>query len=205
MNMRSILPSSITALAIAAIALSSCGTSSRMASTKGFGGGFGEGKPNVASTPAASQPAAESTATPAETPAATTNTPVAGSVASSVSSATTATANSAVASAKTAAKTALDLNKSGKKMSMFKAIRKAKKAMKAKKDVDTGNPLIWILLLILCFVIPPLAYFLIKGTDTMFWICLLCFLIALYGFVLNLAFIAGVISIVIALLALLGS
>jgi len=63
----------------------------------------------------------------------------------------------------------------------------------------------FILYLILCLVLPPLAYYLIKDeTDTLFWICLLCFLFTftwLGGFQLGLL---GAISVIIAILALLN-
>lgn len=61
----------------------------------------------------------------------------------------------------------------------------------------------WFVYLLLCFLIPPLAYYLIKRqTDTLFWVCLLCFLLTstfLGGFQYGLL---GLLSIVIALLTL---
>lgn len=74
------------------------------------------------------------------------------------------------------------------------------------QDVPDGT-LMWIIYLILCFIIPPLAYYLItRETDTLFWICLLFFLLAgSYLIGIKIGWILGVISVVIALLALLGS
>lgn len=72
------------------------------------------------------------------------------------------------------------------------------------KDVPEGD-IMFILYFILCLVIPPLAYYLIKEqTDNWFWVCFLCFLLALSwltGFSYGLL---GIASVVIAILALLN-
>ncbi|MEK0421233.1 MAG: hypothetical protein RLZZ161_1084 [Bacteroidota bacterium] len=73
-----------------------------------------------------------------------------------------------------------------------------------KKDNPDAGSLRWFFYLILCFVIPPIAYFLIKrNTDNMFWICLICFLLTLSFFGGFNYGILGLVSILIALLALL--
>jgi len=86
-------------------------------------------------------------------------------------------------------------------------MKTAAKSVKAKelKDAPDGT-VMWILYLILCFIIPPLAYYLItRETDALFWICLICFL--LWGsYFVGIKFgLLGLISVIIALLALLGS
>lgn len=75
--------------------------------------------------------------------------------------------------------------------------------MQAPKDNPEEGSLRWILYLILCIFIPPLAYYLIKeSADTLFWICLICFLFAFTLFGGSNIGLLGLISIVIALLAL---
>ena len=72
-----------------------------------------------------------------------------------------------------------------------------------RQDVP-DNDLLFIVYFILCLALPPLAYYLIKeDTDTLFWVCLLCYLFAftwLTGFQFGLL---GAASVVIAILALL--
>jgi hypothetical protein len=72
------------------------------------------------------------------------------------------------------------------------------------KDVPE-NSIVFVIYFLLCLVLPPLAYYLIKeDTDTMFWVCLLCYLFAfswLAGFQFGLF---GFISVVIAILSLLN-
>lgn len=71
------------------------------------------------------------------------------------------------------------------------------------KDNPDEGSLRWFVYLILCFIIPPFAYFLVKReSDTLFWVCFICYLLAisfLGGFRYG---ILGLLSIVIALLAL---
>jgi hypothetical protein len=91
----------------------------------------------------------------------------------------------------------------------FKLAEKAMKSestkVKAQRSDIPQNDIIFILYFILCLAIPPLAYYLIKeDTDTLFWICLLCYLFTftwLTGFQFGLL---GIVSVVIALLALLN-
>lgn len=84
-----------------------------------------------------------------------------------------------------------------------KAHSHAETSLKTHKDNPDEGSLRWILYLILCFLIPPLAYFLIKRqTDTLFWVCFFCYLLTITffgGFRLGLL---GLLSIVIALLTL---
>ncbi len=74
---------------------------------------------------------------------------------------------------------------------------------KSGKDNPDEGSLRWFVYLVLCFIIPPFAYFLIKReSDTLFWVCFICYLLAisfLGGFRYG---ILGLLSIVIALLAL---
>jgi len=76
-------------------------------------------------------------------------------------------------------------------------------ANKSVKDNPDEGSLRWFVYLILCFIIPPFAYFLVKReSDTLFWVCFICYLLAisfLGGFRYG---ILGLLSIVIALLAL---
>lgn len=86
-------------------------------------------------------------------------------------------------------------------------VKTAAKSVKTKehKDAPDGT-VMWILYLILCFIIPPLAYYLItRETDALFWICLICFLLWGSYFVGVKLGLLGLISVIIALLALLGS
>lgn len=72
------------------------------------------------------------------------------------------------------------------------------------KDNPDAGSLRWFFYLILCFAIPPIAYYLVKReTDNLFWICFLCFLLTLSMFGGFRYGILGLISIFIALLALL--
>lgn len=92
-------------------------------------------------------------------------------------------------------------------LGQVKRVSKIKQAVKASSGADVpDDSVMWILYLILCFVLPPLAYYLIRReTDTLFWICLICFLLWgswFFGFSYGLL---GLISVIIALLALLGS
>lgn len=92
-------------------------------------------------------------------------------------------------------------------LNQIRTVSKIKKAAKASSRADVpDDSIMWILYLILCFVLPPLAYYLIRReTDTLFWICLICFLLWgswFFGFSYGLL---GLISVIIALLALLGS
>lgn len=90
-----------------------------------------------------------------------------------------------------------------------KSIKKIKQNQRANavqafnKDNPEEGSIRWFVYLLLCFLLPPLAYYLIKRqTDTMFWVCLLCFLLTstfIGGFRYGLL---GLISIVIALLTL---
>lgn len=100
-----------------------------------------------------------------------------------------------------------------KKISKIKAIATVRKAIKETKSAvkshttapkETNESAIgFILLFILCFIIPPLAYIIHKKqTDGWFWLDLILFLFAIsyvFGFTLGLA---GLASVVIALLAL---
>jgi hypothetical protein len=83
-----------------------------------------------------------------------------------------------------------------------KQVNKPLKKMAPQDNPDEGS-IKWILYLILCIFIPPLAYYLIKrSADTLFWICLICFLFAFTLFGGSRIGLLGLISIVIALLAL---
>lgn len=95
-------------------------------------------------------------------------------------------------------------------MKNLKAGQQQKKALDAKTDMQDvpDNPIMWILLFILCFIIPPLAYYLIRGeADLLFWICLICYLLAFgaFGVGFGTGGLVGLISVIIALLALFGS
>ena len=83
-----------------------------------------------------------------------------------------------------------------------------KKNTSSPQDAPDG-PLMWLLFLVLCIFLPPLAYILIREeADTLFWICLLAWLIFV-GWLFNvpglISFLCWIVSIGIALLALLGS
>lgn len=84
-----------------------------------------------------------------------------------------------------------------------KAYSHSESALQPHKDNPDEGSLRWMLYLILCFLVPPLAYFLIKRqTDTLFWVCFFCYLLTITffgGFRLGLL---GLLSIVIALLTL---
>jgi hypothetical protein len=83
-----------------------------------------------------------------------------------------------------------------------KQVKQSFKKMAPQDNPDEGS-IKWILYLILCIFIPPLAYYLIKrSADTLFWICLICFLFAFTLFGGSRIGLLGLISIVIALLAL---
>lgn len=70
-------------------------------------------------------------------------------------------------------------------------------------DNPSEGSIRWFVYFLLCFLIPPLAYFLIKrSSDTMFWVCLICYLLTLSLFGGFRYGILGLLSIVIALLAL---
>ncbi len=71
------------------------------------------------------------------------------------------------------------------------------------KDHPNEGSIRWFIYFLLCFLIPPLAYYLIKQTsDTLFWVCLICYLMTLSFFGGFRYGILGLLSIVIALLAL---
>ena len=88
-----------------------------------------------------------------------------------------------------------------KKETKHKIVHQA--CLKTDTDYPEEGSIRWFVYLFFCFLIPPLAYYLIKRkTDTMFWVCLLCYLLTssfLGGFRYGLL---GLISIVIALLTL---
>lgn len=109
------------------------------------------------------------------------------------------------------ARTAMKAVKAVKtEMKSLKAEQQQKKSVDAKSDMQDApdNPIMWILLFILCFIIPPLAYYLIRReADLLFWICLICYLLAAGAFGLGFGTggLVGLISVIIALLALFGS
>lgn len=71
------------------------------------------------------------------------------------------------------------------------------------KDNPEEGSIQWFIYFLLCFLIPPLAYYLIKRTsDTLFWVCFICYLMTLSFFGGFRYGILGLLSIVIALLAL---
>jgi hypothetical protein len=86
----------------------------------------------------------------------------------------------------------------------LKKLERQKWIHKNKRQDVPDNDLLFIVYFILCLALPPLAYYLIKeDTDTLFWVCLLCYLFAftwLTGFQFGLL---GAASVVIAILALL--
>lgn len=98
------------------------------------------------------------------------------------------------------------LQRTAKKTKEIKhVLRHAKSTLanhSGKDNPDEGS-LRWFVYFILCFIIPPFAYFLVKReSDTLFWVCFICYLLAisfLGGFRYG---ILGLLSIVIALLAL---
>jgi uncharacterized membrane protein YqaE (UPF0057 family) len=69
-------------------------------------------------------------------------------------------------------------------------------------SVDTGDPLMLIIAILLCLILPPVAIAVFDGISTWFWVDLILFLIAIGGFFLfgGLAGIAGLASIIIAFL-----
>lgn len=87
-----------------------------------------------------------------------------------------------------------------------------KKSLKKNSSSPQDAPdrlLLWLLFLILCIVLPPLAYILIREeADTLFWICLIAWLIFV-GWIFNvpalISFLSWIVSVAIALLALFGS
>ena len=85
-------------------------------------------------------------------------------------------------------------------------LRKINKSIlfqKNKKDNSEEGSIRWFIYLILCFVLPPLAYYLIKRqTDILFWICFFCFLLTTTFFGGFRYGLLGLLSIVIALLTL---
>lgn len=85
-------------------------------------------------------------------------------------------------------------------------LRKINKSIlfqKNKKDNPEEGSIRWFIYLILCFVLPPLAYYLIKRqTDILFWICFFCFLLTTTFFGGFRYGLLGLLSIVIALLTL---
>lgn len=85
-------------------------------------------------------------------------------------------------------------------------VRKAIKPVsiqKSNKDNPEEGSIRWFIYLLLCFVLPPLAYYLIKReADTLFWVCFFCFLLTTTFFGGFRYGLLGLISIVIALLTL---
>lgn len=93
------------------------------------------------------------------------------------------------------------------KAGLFKQMKAVKQVLKSKHNPNESNAegILFILLFILCFLIPPLAYFLATGdTGTWFIIDLLLFIFGLTWFVGVRYGLAGLLSIVIALLGLFG-
>jgi hypothetical protein len=88
-------------------------------------------------------------------------------------------------------------------LTTIRKINKPASIHKNNKDNPEEGSIRWFIYLLLCFVLPPLAYYLIKRqTDTLFWVCFFCFLLTTTifgGFRYGLL---GLLSIVIALLTL---
>jgi len=95
-----------------------------------------------------------------------------------------------------------ELHKAVRFVKKNKSVRHQIAVSKGKDNPDEGS-LRWFVYLALCFIIPPLAYYLIKrSTDTWFWICFLCYLLTLTFFNGFRFAIIGLLSVVIALLTL---
>lgn len=94
------------------------------------------------------------------------------------------------------------LIKTARKITKKLASQKAPYAILHKDNPEEGS-IRWFIYLLLCFIIPPFAYYLIKReSDTPFWICFFCFLLVL-SFVGGFSYgLLGLLSIVIALMAL---
>lgn len=93
-----------------------------------------------------------------------------------------------------------------KPMNQIQAVKKVLNAKKA-ATVDTSDPLILILLVILALILPPLAVFLVDGASNRFIIDLILWIIGWgIGFWLipHLAWLCSIIAVVYALLIVLG-
>lgn len=78
-----------------------------------------------------------------------------------------------------------------------------KDQVKAKKAIDTGDPVMLILLIILALFLPPVAIAIYRGIDNIFWLDLVLFLIGLIGFwFLPISGLAALAAIIIAFLVI---
>lgn len=77
-------------------------------------------------------------------------------------------------------------------------------ALEEDHETDHGF-LVILLLIILCFIIPPLAVILYEGPTTRFWLILILSLISVFALISPFAWISGVIAVIWSLLIVIGA
>ncbi len=89
-----------------------------------------------------------------------------------------------------------------KKTSERTSSMESKSAQKKSARTDTTDPLMIVILVLLCLFLPPVAVAIVDGITTMFWVDLLLFLIAIGGFWLlpGLAYLCGLAAVILAFL-----
>lgn len=81
----------------------------------------------------------------------------------------------------------------------------AKKPFRRALDAPASGDVNTILLVVLAFLIPPLAIYLVEQASTRFWIALICCLVSFGGLYFTFGWLLWVVSVVLALMAVLGS
>lgn len=78
-----------------------------------------------------------------------------------------------------------------------------KQELKAKKAVDTGDPLMLVILILLALFLPPVAIAIYRGIDNIFWLDLILFVVGIGGFwFLPIAGLAALAAVIIAFLVI---